>query len=370
VREQYRHLTVDEYQDVNPLQQRLLDLWLGEGDDICVVGDPAQTIYTFTGASPRFLEEFATRHRHARTITLDRCYRCTPEVVALANHVVPRGRGRIRVRLVSQRSRGPRPAITVHADEVAEAQATAEHIRRLVSTGVAPRDIAVLYRINAQSEVFEDALTHEDIPYTVRGGDRFFERAEVRQALVLLRGARAGGHSGDIHAPTLVDQVRAALSPMNMGAEAPASRGAAREKWESLAALMSLAEDLVAVDPKADLDALITDLEARAAAQHAPSLDGVTLSTFHAAKGLEWRHVFVVGLVEGTVPITYAATADAIEEERRLLYVAVTRAADGLTLSWSRARTPGQRPSRTRSRFMAGIDSGVLEISGDPTFEQ
>jgi DNA helicase II / ATP-dependent DNA helicase PcrA len=366
VREQYRHFTVDEYQDVNPLQQRLLDLWLGDRDDICVVGDAAQTIYTFAGASPTFLEGFASRHRHAAVINLNRCYRCTPEVVSLANRLIPRS-SRTSLTLVSERPAGARPSLRSYSHEIDEAEGIAASIAALVGEGVASRDIAVLYRINAQSEVFEDALTHAAVSYTVKGGERFFDRAEVRQALVLLRGARAGGVDQDIPLP---DQVRAALGPMNIGTVAPSGRGAARERWESISALLALVDDLVARDADANLSSLLGDLEERAAAQHAPSVDGVTLATFHAAKGLEWKHVFIAGLVDGTVPITYATTPAAIDEEKRLLYVAVTRASDEVTLSWSKARTPGQRPTRTRSRFLEGLESGVLEVSGDPTFEQ
>jgi DNA helicase II / ATP-dependent DNA helicase PcrA len=367
VHQQYRHFTVDEYQDVNPLQQRLLDLWVGDRDDICVVGDAAQTIYTFAGASPTFLEGFASRHRHAAVINLTRCYRCTPQVVSLANRLIPRSSRRSSLSLISQRPAGPKPRLRAYSHEIDEAEGIAASVAALVGDGVSARDIAILYRINAQSEVFEDALTHSAVAYTVKGGERFFDRSEVRQALVLLRGARAGGVDQDVPLP---DQVRAALSPMNIAGVAPSGRGAARERWESISALLALVDDLVARDPAADLNSLLMNLEERATAQHAPSVDGVTLATFHAAKGLEWKHVFIAGLVDGTVPITYATTPAAIDEEKRLLYVAVTRAADEVTLSWSKARTPGQRPTRVRSRFLEGLESGVLEVSGDPTFEQ
>ena len=366
VREQYRHFTVDEYQDVNPLQQALLQLWLGGRDDICVVGDAAQTIYTFAGATSEYLQNFINTYRHASLIKLERCYRCTPEIVSLANQVIPRASRGTTLTLKSQNKRGPKPELHAFSDEIAEADAIAARIKALVGEGSSPRDIAILYRINAQSEVFEDALTNYDMPYTVRGGERFFDRPEVRQAVVLLRGARAGGTDSAV---SLADQVRAALSPMNIKDISPSARGASRERWESISALLSLADDLVATSPAATMSDLVAELEKRSTAQHAPVVDGVTLSTFHAAKGLEWKYVFLAGLSDGTVPITYATTAPMIDEEKRLLYVAVTRAAQELWLSWSQARTPGQRPHRDRTRFLAGITSGVLEVSGDPTFE-
>ena len=364
VRTQYRHFTVDEYQDVNPVQQKLLETWLGDNNDICVVGDAAQTIYTFAGASSQYLQGFERKFKGATVITLDQCYRCTPQIVSLANQVVPRSS---RIVLKSQRKAGPKPELHAFDNEVAEAEAIAARIKALMGEGVNPRDIAVLYRINAQSEVFEDALTNYDVPYIVRGGEKFFDRPEVKQALVLLRGARAGGVETSI---PLTDQVRAALTPLNVPLVAPDGRGAARDRWESVAALFALVDDIVAAEPQSTLDDLVRTLEDRSAAQHAPMPYGVTLATFHSAKGLEWKYVFVAGLVDGTVPISYATTQEMVEEEKRLLYVAITRAADELWLSWSRARTPGQRPTRERSRFLHGLDLSVLEISGDPTLKE
>lgn len=364
VRTQYRHFTVDEYQDVNPVQQRLLQAWLGDNNDICVVGDAAQTIYTFAGATSQYLQQFERTFRGAAVITLDRCYRCTPQIVDLANQVVPRAH---RITLKSQQESGPRPELHAFDDEVAEAEAIAARIKALVGEGVNPRDIAVLYRINAQSEVFEDALTNFSVPYTVRGGERFFDRPEVKQAMVLLRGARAGGVDAAV---PLRDQVQAALTPLNVPATAPEGRGAARDRWESIAALTALVDDLVASKPDASLDDVVRNLEDRSVAQHAPTAHGVTLATFHAAKGLEWKYVFIAGLVDGTLPISYASTLDMVEEEKRLFYVGITRAERELWLSWSRSRTPGQRPTRERSRFLHGFDLSVLEVSGDPLLKE
>ncbi len=357
VRRQYRWLVVDEFQDVNAVQQRLLELWLGGRDDVCVVGDPAQTIYSFAGASPDHLLGFSRRYPDAPVIRLHRNYRSTPEVVAAANALLEPTRSADRaVVLRSQRDSGPAVRFREHPDEVAEAEAAAVDIMALGDRGVHWGEIAVLFRVNAQSEAFEEALTQSEVPYVVRGVERFFERPEVRQAMTLMRGAlRSGEPCGD----GLVAEVEGVLSSMGWTAQAPAGAGASRNRWESLRALVRLAEEVRSINPSADLRTFVEEVERRAASQQAPKAEGVTLATLHAAKGLEWDHVFVAGVHEGTVPITYATTPRAVEEERRLLYVGLTRAREGLTVSWSVARAPGARPSRGVSRFLAGVLPGA-----------
>ncbi|MCU0266198.1 MAG: ATP-dependent DNA helicase UvrD2 [Actinomycetia bacterium] len=363
VRAQYRHLVVDEYQDVNPLQQALLELWLGGRDDVCVVGDAAQTIYGFTGASPAYLLGFPQRYPGATVVRLVRDYRSTPQVVALANGLLRGARGRVSqagVELVAQRPAGPAPTFAAHPDEPAEAAATAARVRTLLAAGTPASEIAVLYRINAQSEVFEEALADAGIPYLLRGAERFFERPEVREAVLLLRGAaRAGGSvaaDADLAPPgTLADDVRAVLASAGWQPQPPSGAGATRDRWESLNALVGLAEQLTADRPDAGLSQLVAELDERIAAQHAPTVEGVTLASLHAAKGLEWDAVFLVGLVDGTLPISYAETPEQVEEERRLLYVGVTRAREHLSLSWAAARAPGGRAVRRPSRFLDGL---------------
>ncbi|WP_199819825.1 ATP-dependent DNA helicase UvrD2 [Streptomyces sp. NRRL S-118] len=363
IRRQYQHFVVDEYQDVSPLQQRLLDLWLGDRDSLCVVGDASQTIYSFTGATPDHLLNFRTRHPNATVVKLVRDYRSTPQVVHLANGLLGQARGRAaehRLELISQRDPGPEPAYTEYADEPAEAEGTARRIRDLIAAGVPAGEIAVLYRINAQSEVYEQALADAGVPYQLRGAERFFERAEVREAGVALRGAaRAGGNDPLLDdAGDLPSQVRAVLSTKGWTTEPPAGSGAVRDRWESLAALVRLAEDFARARPDAGLGDLVAELDERAAAQHAPTVQGVTLASLHAAKGLEWDAVFLVGLTEGMMPITYAKTDEQVEEERRLLYVGVTRARLHLSLSWALSRSPGGRASRRPTRFLAGLRPG------------
>ncbi|MFF3749665.1 ATP-dependent DNA helicase UvrD2 [Streptomyces sp. NPDC002018] len=363
IRRQYQHFVVDEYQDVSPLQQRLLDLWLGDRESLCVVGDASQTIYSFTGATPDHLLNFRTRHPGATVVKLVRDYRSTPQVVHLANGLLNQARGRAaehRLELISQRDPGPEPVCTEYADEPTEAEGTARRIRDLIAAGVPAGEIAVLYRINAQSEVYEQALADAGVPYQLRGAERFFERQEVREAGAALRGAaRFGGNDSLLDdVVELPAQVRAVLSTKGWTSEPPAGSGAVRDRWESLAALVRLAEDFVRAKPGATLADLVAELDERAAAQHAPTVQGVTLASLHAAKGLEWDAVFLVGLAEGMMPITYAKTDEQIEEERRLLYVGVTRARLHLSLSWALSRSPGGRASRRPTRFLNGLRPG------------
>jgi DNA helicase II / ATP-dependent DNA helicase PcrA len=367
VRDQYRYFVVDEYQDVNPLQKLLLDVWLGEREEVCVVGDPNQTIYSFTGASPSYLLSFTVEHPDAKVVELVRDYRSTPQVVHLANGVLERARGdarKHRLELVAQRPAGPEPTFHEYDDEVAEAEAVAKKARALIEDGVPAREIAVLFRINAQSEPYEQAFADAGLPYVLKGAERFFERAEVRQAVVLLRGAARSADDGE----PLVRAVRDVLASAGLTDRAPEGRGAARERWESLAALAQLAEDVAAERPGAGLREFVAELEERAGAQHAPALEGVTLATLHTAKGLEWDAVFLTGLVEGTLPIIYAENSpEQIEEERRLLYVGVTRAREHLSLSWALARSPGGRKGRRRSRFLDGL---APQSSGPPRVDR
>ncbi len=359
VRDQYRCLLVDEYQDVSPIQQRLLDLWLADRDDITVVGDVNQTIYSFAGATPRYLTSFPERFPHAPVVRLERSYRSTPQVVHVANQLLTSA-GKPSVTLKAQRDPGPSPEWLVASDEAAEVSEVVVRIESLVASGVPLREIAILYRINAQSGPFEEALTDAGLAYTVRGGERFFDRREVREAITLLRGAaRAGGAAAE--SDSLPDQVAAVLGGAGYQPTAPPGPSQARDRWESWAALVELARELADNEANAASGApvgladLVDELQQRSSAAHAPSVDAVTLASLHAAKGLEWDAVFLVGLTDGMVPITYATTAEQISEERRLLYVGITRAREHLSFSFARARSAGGR-QRTASRFLAPLN--------------
>ena len=346
VRKQYRSFVVDEFQDVNLLQARLLDLWLGGRHDVCVVGDVAQTIYSFTGASPQYLTGFGRKHPGARIAQLTRDYRSTPQIVALANDVLERSQHREgTVRLSSQRDGGARVAYRTYEDDRAEAEGVADQIAELIAGGMAPHSIAVLMRTNGQSQAFEEALGARRIPVAVAAGKPFFARDDVRTAIARLRAAAAAREEG-----ALADLVRDVLSEVGWAPEAPSGQ-AGSERWSNMNAIVGWADDSRATS----LADFVSELDERIAYQVEPDKSGVELATIHAAKGLEWDAVFLVGVAEGLLPISYAKTQQAREEERRLLYVAVTRARDLLSLSWARSRGTDGRGRRKRSRLLDGI---------------
>lgn len=356
VREQYRFFVVDEYQDVSPLQHRLLELWLGDRQDLCVVGDASQTVYSFAGASPAFLLGFPRRYPEATVVRLERNYRSMPAIVETANRLM-RGRpgaldlvaaptGRASGGLAaSTRTGGAVPSVDAHPSDAAEATAVAARVAESIAEGTRPQDIAVLFRINAQSAAIGAALDEAGVSYRLRGGPRFFDLPEIRQAVMMLKGATIVKTQEQLF-KTVSDVLRS----LGWTQQPPESRGAIRSRWESLNALMLLAE----AQPKdTGLGEFVAELLERSAGEHEPTMAAVTLATLHSAKGLEWDTVFIVGLQEGLVPIGYAVTEAAVEEERRLLYVGITRARRRLSLSWS--RSGGRRGDNAPSRFLAEL---------------
>ena len=352
VREQYRHFTVDEYQDVSPLQQRLLELWVGDRGELCVVGDASQTIYSFAGADSRFLLEFAHRHPDGTVIRLERNHRSDAAILDVANALM-RGRPGA-LQLVSARGEAtsPRPVVTGYEDDEAEAAGIAARIAAQLAEGAAAREIAVLYRAHAQSGALLQALADHGVAATVLGGARFFDLPEVRQAVMALRAASVAPLE-----TSFLDTVRDVLRSLGYTDDPPPAGGALRDAWEARTALLRLAES---APPGTSLRGFTDALLARAQDQHEPELGTVTLSTLHAAKGLEWPHVHIAGLAEGLLPISYATTFEQIDEERRLAYVGITRAGRTLSLSWSRGRG---RVARSPSRFLAEIGSRTLDAA-------
>ncbi|MBN7793046.1 ATP-dependent helicase [Microbacterium esteraromaticum] len=344
VHEQYRHFTVDEFQDVSPLQNRLLELWLGDRRDICVVGDASQTIYSFAGAQQRYLLEFDRRYPDATVVRLETNYRSQAPILDAANALM---RGRPGALALVPRAAGigsETPTLTAYDSEREEADGIADAIIKRIGTGASPADIAVLYRAHSQSAVLQQALAARGIATSVLGGTRFFDMPEVRQSLLALRGAAV--------APTdtgFLPTVRDVLRGLGLTEEPPAAGGAQRDGWEARRAILRLAEE---APVGTTLRAFADDLMARAQDQHEPVLHTVTLSTLHAAKGLEWPHVLLAGWAEGALPISYASTFEQVDEERRLAYVGITRAARTLAVSWSRSAGRGERPP---SRFLAEI---------------
>ncbi|WP_382304995.1 ATP-dependent helicase [Herbiconiux sp. UC225_62] len=360
VREQYRFFVVDEYQDVSPLQHHLLQQWLGDRRDLCVVGDASQTIYSFAGASADYLLDFERRHENATVVTLEQNYRSTPPIIAVANRLM-RGRpGALTLHAATAESAGsaeaavppadaaPEPTVTAYRDDQAEADGVAAAIADLIASGTEPNEIALLYRVNAQSAVLEQALTAAGVSYQLRGATRFFDQPDVKRAVMELRAA-----SVSITDEPLFKSVSDVLRSRGWSQDPPEGVGAVRDRWEALNALMGLAEGMA---PGTTFRQFTDELMERQSSQHEPTVRAVTLATLHSAKGLEWPVVFIVGVAEGLVPISYATGFEGIDEERRLLYVGITRARRRLSLSWAAA---GSRRSGDRqpSRFLE--ESGI-----------
>ncbi len=348
-RGQYRWFSVDEYQDTNPLQQALLEAWLGERRDLAVVGDEDQTIYTFTGASSEYLTGFTRRFPDARVLQLEQNYRSTPQVLAVANRLLARGGHRRPKRLVASREPGPEPVIVAFESAGGEVAALVGEVGRLGDLGVALEEMAVLVRTNAQIPPIEEALADAGIHYQVRG-ELFFRRPEVRQALRLLR-SRADRAAGG----GLVDAVEAIwFERMGFRRDAEPDGEEARQRQASLVTLLGIAERLREADERADLAAFQAEVERRAADEVDGVGGGVNLLTYHRAKGLEFDAVLLPALEEGLLPIRQASTPDEVAEERRLLYVGLTRARVHLWLAWAarRAGPTGREQPRKPSRFL------------------
>ena len=338
VHEQFRFFVIDEYQDVSPVQRALLDAWRGSHSEVCVVGDPNQTVFGFAGASDEHLVRFESEFPGATTVELDRNYRSTPEIVRLANSTVPNSP----LELVSMRESGPMPGVIGSATDEDEARAIGKAIRAAIESGTDPADIAVLYRINVQSLVLEQILGEMSIPFRVRGG-RFFDEPVVTQALVLVRGRLQTDPAASAR------DTMALILRENLGwLSKPPANPVDRHAWNIMSALAQIAENLPETATVIDLAA---ELKHRTDNEMEPAVSAVTLSTTHNAKGLEWDTVFVIGMSEGLFPLSYSMGDGPMQEERRLAYVAFTRAGRSLTLSWAeRQKTSG--PLRKRSRFI------------------
>ena len=338
VRDQYRYFTVDEYQDVSPLQQRLLDLWVGGRKDICVVGDPAQTIYSFAGATPAFLLNFTNRYPDAEVIRLNRGYRSSPEIINTANAIL---RGALQSHeLTSQNSHGERPAIILAESSKSEIENIVHEIQKALSSGAIPHEIAVLARTNSQIDDMEQALNEAGIENQVRNAERFFNRTEVRDLMKVVRNASVlSGSSGDR------SQGAAAASQGDWYADLKSALQPFGNS-EYVRAFLQLGRELVQ-EGVTSLRGYLRELEDRAEQNNPPTLPGVVLSTLHAAKGLEWERVYLIGVSEGLLPFGVTKSAPAIsaressrdstntiEEERRLFYVGITRAKSSLTVSY------------------------------------
>jgi DNA helicase-2/ATP-dependent DNA helicase PcrA len=326
VQDQYRYFTIDEYQDVSPIQQRLINAWLGKRNDICVVGDPAQTIYSFAGATPVFLNTFTQRFPDAEVIRLSTGYRSTPEITFAANALLRHGA--MGQELVAQNEHGTQPSVVGYSDEASEVKGVLSEITDLLSAGTPPHEVAILARTNSQLKSVERAMQKVNLPYQVRSTERFFDRREVRDFLSEVRKASVIPAEGQ----GWIDELRSLAQPYLTG-----------EAIDGIAALLHLARELDDDDnftPKT-LRGYLREVEDRVQQNNPPTMPVVTLATLHAAKGLEWERVFLIGASEGQLPVSDAS----IDEERRLFYVGITRAKADLHISYRKSPSPFLRES-------------------------
>ena len=326
VQDQYRYFTIDEYQDISPVQQRLINAWLGKRNDICVVGDPAQTIYSFAGATPVFLNTFTQRFPDAEVIRLSTGYRSTPEITFAANALLRHGA--MGQELVAQNDHGSKPSVIGYSDETAEVSGVLDEITELLGAGTAPHEVAILARTNAQLKSVERAMMKVNLPFQVRSTERFFDRREVRDFLSEVRKASVIRTEGQ----GWIDELRTLAQPYLTG-----------EAIDGIAALLHLGRELDDDDnftPKT-LRGYLREVEDRVQQNNPPTMPVVTLATLHAAKGLEWERVFLIGASEGQLPVSDAS----IDEERRLFYVGITRAKADLHISYRKSPSPFLRES-------------------------
>lgn len=324
VHDQYRYFTVDEYQDISPLQQRLIDAWLGSRKDICVVGDPAQTIYSFAGATPAYLLGFTNRFPEAEVIRLSTGYRSTPEILFTANALIRSAN--LGHELAPVNEHGSRPELTEYKTDGQEAIGVTNKITELISNGEAAESIAVLARTNSQLATIEKSFKAAGLPYQIRTNERFFDRPEIREFIRDVRQASV------IPNPDInwLEELRGLAQPYLIGGGKESGKDGAPD---GIGALIHLARELDSDDrfqPKT-LRNFLQEIEDRAAQNNPPQMPVTTLATLHAAKGLEWDRVFVIGISEGALP--YPGTPE--DEELRLFYVGITRAREHLHLSHS-----------------------------------
>ena len=326
VQDQYRYFTIDEYQDISPVQQRLINAWLGKRNDICVVGDPAQTIYSFAGATPVFLNTFTQRFPDAEVIRLSTGYRSTPEITFAANALLRHGA--MGQELVAQNDHGSAPSVVGYADDAAEVTGVLSEITALLNSGTPPHEVAILARTNSQLKSVERAMVKVNLPYQVRSTERFFDRREVRDFLSEVRKASVIPAEGQ----GWIDELRTLAQPYLTG-----------EEIDGIAALLHLARELDGDDnftPKT-LRGYLREVEDRVQQNNPPTMPVVTLATLHAAKGLEWERVFLIGASDGQLPVSDAS----LDEERRLFYVGITRAKADLHISYRKNPSPFLRES-------------------------
>lgn len=343
----FRHLFVDEFQDVNPVQYRLLRGWMGDRLDLCVVGDPNQAIYSWNGADPTLLTDFTQHYPGAQVVALADNFRSTPQILATANAVLADGfAGKAGGELIAHSPNGPLPIVTSFSSDADEARGLARAARNAHKPGRSWSSIAILVRTNAQSVPICEALADAGVPYRVRGDGGFLHQPEVRDAIASLR--------------RLPHQtpIRSAVTDLD---ELIAEGEGTDERRANLEELVRLAGEYDAIEPGGSTSGFLAWLNTTVKSESPDTAgDAVEVVTFHRAKGLEWPVVFIAGLERGLVPIGHAATPAAEAEERRLLYVALTRAQETLRCTWAERRSFGAKAiPRSPSPYLEPIEMTI-----------
>lgn len=347
----WRHIYVDEFQDLNPLQHRLLLAWLGTSVDLCAVGDPNQAIYGWNGADPGLLASFPSRWPGAEVLRLDVNHRCTDQIVRAAAAVLgPDGEG-----LSGVDRHGAAPAVHGFDSDRAEARGIAAGLVAAHRAGRPWSAMAVLTRTNAQLLVIQEALGAASVPWWSAASAALLDDPGVREAL---SGLRSGPAPAVRPLSSALSDLREIIAE-TASVEAAAALGALAD---TVTSMLSCRPDASVADWLGWLPTTAKDRSDRTG-----TADSVTLSSFHRAKGLEWDLVWVACAEEGLVPMGRSASGAALEEERRLLYVALTRAVEELHVSWAATRSFGARPvPRQPSRWLEAIAEAASDSSDGP----
>ena len=313
VRDQYRYFTVDEYQDVSPLQQRLLNLWLGNREELCVVGDAAQTIYSFAGATSNFLLNFQNRFPNAQVFRLSRGYRSTPEIINSANRILRQANlvSDHGIELQSANEHGDKPMVNGFNTSADEISYVVGEVAKEIAKGTDSSEIAILARTNAQLDQVKSALNNLKIASQIKSGERFFDRVDVRDAMRVIR-------SASVLPSEIGDWYTDLVSVLRPFGDA-----------DYVIAFLRLAKS-IQENGGTNMRAFLREIEDRAEQNNPPTLPGITLATLHAAKGLEWNHLFLIGVSDGVLPM-----GNDLNEERRLFYVGVTRAKQRIQITYA-----------------------------------
>ncbi|MSN96678.1 AAA family ATPase [Campylobacter sp. FMV-PI01] len=426
----YQFIMVDEYQDTNDLQFNLLKKLCLTHNNLCVVGDDDQSIYGWRGAKIENILNFKNEFKNVKIVKLQNNYRSTTNILNAANNLIDFNRNRLGKKLISTKDKGSEVEILESSDENYEANKIANKIQALINSGISPKDIAILYRVNALSRALEDGLTKAKINYKMVGGIKFYERAEIKDAIAYLR--LILNKDDDFSLKRIINRPKRGLGKMSLAKieklsfdnkislfdailnlddkqiskkslnelsklaqnlnflsslkddleilenfedkiklkEYYKALPDAQERVANLDELFAMLKDEIRNDDKFDLVEFLNELSLQSE-QDAINDEVISIMSVHASKGLEFDHLFVIGLEEGFFPLI-GDTTD-IEEERRLAYVAITRAKKNLTLSRAESRFyKGKRERLKKSRFLseAGLCESALLFEKSSDFKK